>query len=224
MVSHRIYKLSFCGEHSITTGYRGNSRVSTACAMAHGTSTATATVVATARAAVLSVANSIVSTMATDGSPRKFCAETAVTISTAIRGYCHGNAAITTKSRVILRQLPRQFPRTSNRRNFHGHPWPSAAIDAAILRCATITTKVRGYCQSTYRGSVRGKLRHTNHAHGSPRQFPRQFATITTKVRGYCHSTYRSSVCGKLRHTNHAHGSPRQFPRQFPRKLRTEVR
>ena len=71
--------------------------------------------------------------------------------------------------------LPRQFPRTSNRSNFHGHPWPSGAIAMAILRYAEITTVVRGYCHGTCRGSVRDKLRRTNHAHGSPWQLPRHF-------------------------------------------------
>ena len=55
----------------VATGYRGNPRVSTASATAHGPSTANATVVATVRAAVLSVAKSVVPTMATHGSPRQ---------------------------------------------------------------------------------------------------------------------------------------------------------
>ena len=53
----------------VAKGYRGNSQVSTASATAHGTSTANATVVFTACAAVLSVANSVVPTMATHGCP-----------------------------------------------------------------------------------------------------------------------------------------------------------
>ena len=56
---------------SVATGYHGNPRVSTARATAHGASTANVTFVATARAAVLSVANSVVPTMATHGSPRQ---------------------------------------------------------------------------------------------------------------------------------------------------------
>ena len=55
----------------VATGYRGNPRVSTESATAHGTSTANAMVMATARAAVLSAANFVVSTMATHGSPRQ---------------------------------------------------------------------------------------------------------------------------------------------------------
>ena len=55
----------------VATGYRGNPRVSTAKAMAYGASTANDTVVATARAACLSVANSVVPTMVTHGSPRQ---------------------------------------------------------------------------------------------------------------------------------------------------------
>ena len=131
----------------VATDYRGNPRVSTARATAHGASTAHATVVATARAAVLSVANSVVPTMATHGRPR---------------------------------QLPRQFPRTSNHSNFHGHPqqlsrhssdtWQlprkSAAIATAIL------------------------------ADVKPQQFPRppavilRYAAIATDVHGNCHSNF----------------------------------
>ena len=51
-------------------GYRGNPGASTASATAHITSTANVTFVPTARAAGLSVAYSVVSTMATHGSPR----------------------------------------------------------------------------------------------------------------------------------------------------------
>ena len=136
----------------VATGYRGNPRVSTARATAHGASTANATVVATARAAVLSVANFVVPTVATHGSPR---------------------------------QLPRQFPRTSNHSNFHGHPRPlprqssdtrqlprkSAAIataisadvrpqqfprpSAAILRYTASATEVHGNCHSNFHGIPR---------------------------------------------------------------------
>ena len=48
--------------------------------------------------------------------PRK-SAETAFAISTAIRGHCHSKATITTEIRGYQRQLPRQFPRKSNRKN-----------------------------------------------------------------------------------------------------------
>ena len=60
----------------VATDYRGNPRVSTANATAHGTFTTNAMAVAKARVAVLSEANSCVPIMATDGSrrqlPRKF--------------------------------------------------------------------------------------------------------------------------------------------------------
>ena len=140
----------------VATCYRGKPLVSTASATAHDTSTANATIVATARAAVLSVANSVVLTMETYGSPWQF-----PRLSTAIRplprqrGNHHG----------FPRQLLGQFPRTSNRSNFHRHPRPSAAI----------ATEVRGYCHSTRRALVGGKLRRTNHAHGGPWQLLRQF-------------------------------------------------
>ena len=94
---------------------------------------------------------------------------------TEIRGNFHGNAAITTEVRGSPQQLPRQFPRTFNRSNFHGHPRPSASIATAFLRCARLPRKsagVRGYYHSTCRGSVRGKLRRSNHAHGRPGPWP----------------------------------------------------
>ena len=55
----------------VATGYHANPRVSTASAKANGTSMANATVVATERAAVLSVAHSVVPTLATHDSPRQ---------------------------------------------------------------------------------------------------------------------------------------------------------
>ena len=77
---------------AVATGYRGNPRVSTASATAHGTSTANAAVVATARAAVLSMANSVVPAMATGGNPRQLPRQ---------RGNHHGS--------------PRKCPRTSTK-------------------------------------------------------------------------------------------------------------
>ena len=121
----------------VATDYRGNPRVFTASATGHGTSAANATVVATARSRGSSRGKLH---RTNNGNPRK-SAETAVTISTAIRGYLprqrgnhHGSP----------RQLPRQFPRTSNRSNFHGHPRPSASIASAILRYEVASTEVRG--------------------------------------------------------------------------------
>ena len=70
------------GFGGVATGCRGNSRVSTASATAHGTST----VNATACAAVLSVANSVVPTIATHESRRQLPLQFPVAISTAIRG------------------------------------------------------------------------------------------------------------------------------------------
>ena len=136
----------------VAAGYRGNQRVATSSATAHGTSTANITVVATARAAVLSVADSVVSTMATYGSPW---------------------------------QLPRQFPRMSNRINFHGHPRPSAAIATVTLRYAAITTEVRR--------SPRQLPQHV------PRFCPWQtlsLPTMPTEVRGNCHGNFRGKCRG----------------------------
>ena len=82
----------------VATGYRGNLRVSTASATAHGTSTANATFVVTARAAVLSVANPVVPTMAIHGGLRHLPGQVSpwqfLRPSAAVRGKCHCNPPI----------------------------------------------------------------------------------------------------------------------------------
>ena len=87
----------------VATDNRGNPRVSTANATAHGTFTTNDMAVAKARVAVLSEANSCVPTMATDGSrrqlPRKFRWKLPGLFPKAICGRCHGNAAITKEVR-----------------------------------------------------------------------------------------------------------------------------
>ena len=151
----------------VAKGYRGNPRVSPARATAHGASTANATVVATARAAVLFVTNSVVPTMATQGSPR---------------------------------QLQRQFPRTSNHSNFHGHPrplprqssdtrqWPrkSAAVATAIPRTSN---------HSNFHGHPRQS--------SDTRQLPRKSTAIATEI--------SMAFRGHPRQLN-CHGNRRQFP------------
>ena len=64
----------------------------------HGASTASATVVAMARAAVLSVATSMVPTMATDGSTTATATAYSMATSTSIAAAIHGNQ----------RRMPRQ--------------------------------------------------------------------------------------------------------------------
>ena len=113
----------------VATGNRGNPRVPTAStARLMALSPENATVVATARAKVLSVANPAVPTMETQKSSamtKEPSAATAVEFSTAISGHCPRQRS---NHRGNPRQLSCQFPRTSNRSNFHGHPRPSTAI------------------------------------------------------------------------------------------------
>ena len=163
----------------VATGYRGNPRVSTARATAHGASTANATVVATARAAVLSVVNSVVPTMATHGSPRQLPRQFPRTSTKNVRPLPRQSS------------VPRQFPRTSNHSNFHGHPRPSAAIATAILRYAATTTKVSGNCHGNFRGrqttaistAIRGNPPIHGNCHGSPRQSSQQFPRHSAAIR-----------------------------------------
>ena len=123
-----------CTSVDVATGYRRNPCVFAASGMAYGTSTENAMVVATARAVVLPVEISVVPTIFNRRKSAAIAmavsAETSVAFSTATRGPCHGNAAITADVRKSSRQFPRQFSRTSNRRIFHGHPRPPAANDA----------------------------------------------------------------------------------------------
>ena len=122
-------------------------------------------------AAVLSVTNSVVPTMATHGNPRKlpwqFPRPSAVIatatrqsprMSAEVRGNCHGSfrgrsiEAISTAIRAHPRPLPR---RSSDTRRF-----PRKHVG------------VHGYGHGTCRGSIRGKVRRTNHAHGRPGPWP----------------------------------------------------
>ena len=69
------------------------------------------------------------------GNPRQLTAN-----ATAFDGNCHGNpptaSAMAKRGNChgIPRLLPRQFPRTSNHSNFHGIPRSSAAMATAILQ------------------------------------------------------------------------------------------
>ena len=145
----------------VATGHRGNSRVSTTSATAHGVhGSCHRCDHGTCRGSVRGKLR-----RANDGNPQKSAViATAVSVakSTAIRGHYHGNAAITTEFRGNPRQFSRQFPRTPNRSNFHGHYWwPSAAIATAravVLSVAnsvvpTMPTEVRGNCHCSFRGN-----------------------------------------------------------------------
>ena len=148
----------------VATGCRGNSRVSAASVTAHGTSTESARVVATARAAGLSVANSVVQSMATHGSPRQlprkftrkfprklplqFPRPSAV-ISTAtrqsrrksddVRGNCHGGfrGRPTEAISTAIGGRPRPLPRqSSDMRQLPRKPAAVATARAAVLSVA----------------------------------------------------------------------------------------
>ena len=138
----------------VATGYRGNPRVSTARATAHGASTANATVVATARAAVLSVANSVAPTMATQGSPWQLTRSFPPTSNHSnFHGRPRPSAAIAT---AILRYAAIT---TETRGNCHGN--------FRGRQTTAISTAIRGNCH--------GNLPIRGNCHRSPRQLPRQF-------------------------------------------------
>ena len=103
----------------VATGDRRNLQVSTASAMAHGTSTANATVAATARALVLSVANSVVPTMATLGSPRQLPRQFPRKLPRKIRGL----PWVLQKATVGICGFPRQMPRLRPRHVHWFCPW-----------------------------------------------------------------------------------------------------
>ena len=151
-----------------------------------------------ARAAVLSMANSVVPTMATHGSPRQLPRQcprtsnhsnfhghprplprlssdtrqlprksaeiaTSTAISTAICGHCHGNPPICGNYDASPRQLPRQFPQTSNHSNFHGHPRQSSDTRQLPRKFTAIATAI----STAFRGHPRQLNSHVNR-----RQFP----------------------------------------------------
>ena len=181
----------------VGTDYRGNTRVLAASATGHGTSAANATVVATARSRGFFLGKL---RRTNPGNPRK-SAETAVAISMAIRGHCHGNAAITTEVRGRSRQLPPQFPWTLNRSNFHGHPRPSASIDTAILRYAATSTEVRESPRLLARAAV------LSLANSVVLIMPTAIrASGSESCRGSCRGCFRGPI----------RGCPRTFPQTSP--------
>ena len=178
----------------VATGYRGNPRVSTASATAHGLFTTNIAVVATARAAVFSVANSVVSTMETHGSSRQLPPQFSrklrwkrprppAAIATATRQSPRTSAEI-----VAADVQPKRFPRPSETARGHCHGNPpirgehhgisrnSAAIAtarAAILSVTnsvvpTMPTAVRGNCHGSFHGTCRGTEEWVRVRVGSP--------------------------------------------------------
>ena len=179
----------------VATGYRGNRRVSTARATAHGASTADCHGCGhgTCRGSVRGKLRGT-----NHGNPRKSAAiSTAISAdvkpqqfprpSAATRGHCHGNPPILGNYHESPRQLPRQFPRTSIHIRGHPRPLPRQSSDTRQLprKSAAIATAIS--------------------ADVKPQKFPRPSAAI----RGHCH--------GNLPILGNHHGSPRQSPRQFPR-------
>ena len=149
-------------------------------------------------AAVLSVANSVVPTMATHGNSRKLpwqfprpsAAIATVTrqsprTSAEVRGNCYGSF----RGRSIEATFTaiRGYPRPLLRRSSDTRQLPPKYVG------------VRCYCRSTCRGSVRGKLRRTNHA-----------TAVWARGRESC----RGSCCGCFR--GPIHGCPRTFPQTSP--------
>ena len=112
--------------------------------------------------------------------------------SAAIRGHCHSNPPIRGNYHGSPRQLPRQFPQTSNHRNFHGHPRPSAAIATGTFRYSAITTEVRGNHHGNFHGRQTTAISTAIHdnppiqanCHGSARQLPQQFPRHCAAIRG----------------------------------------
>ena len=148
----------------VATGYRGIRRiprVSTASAMAHDTSTVNATVVSTTRAAAPSVANFVVPSMATHGSPPH--------LPRRFRGNCRGNF------RGRSRPLPRR------RDNHHERPRKSAAISTAV------SLEFSGIPNATISTVIRGRPRPLPWQISDARRIPRTSA----EVRGECHGCFR---------------------------------
>ena len=62
--------------------------------------------------------------------------------SAATRGYCHGNLLTRVNYRGRPRQLPRQFPLTSNYSNFNGHQRYSSDTMQLPQKSTTIATAI----------------------------------------------------------------------------------
>ena len=156
-----------------------------ASARPQGNSTATVTVVATARAAVLSLANSFVPTMATHGSPRQLPRQFPRKMP-----WFHGH--------------PQSLPR--ERDNHHGSPQTSAAIatagfaDIQPQQVPRISVAVRSRCHGNppIRGDYHGKLA----AIAAKRATVLSVAysvvpTMPTEVRGNFHGSLRGNCVRK---------------------------
>ena len=157
----------------VATGYRGNRRVFTASATAHGTSTANATLVATARAAVLPVATSVVPTMATHGSPRQLPRHFPRKLR---RRFPRPSAAIAT--------VTHQFPRNSAevRGNCHGsfRGRPNAVISTVIRGRPRPSPRKSSYICDTYYFTFRQPFNPNDVTRG---HFDRSFVRVRVRVR-----------------------------------------
>ena len=185
----------------VATGYRGNRRVSTARATAHGASTADChgcghgTCRGSVRGKLRGTNHvnprksaAIATAISADVKPQQFPRPSA-----AIRGHCHGNPLIrgnchgnprplsgqisadvnpqhfVRPSAAIdnyhgsPRQLPRQFPWTSNHSNFHGHPRQSSDTRQLPRKSTAIVTAI----STEFQGHPRQLNCHVNR-----RQFP----------------------------------------------------
>ena len=171
----------------VATGHRGNPWISTARTATHGASTANVTVVATARAAVLSVANSVVPSMATHGNPRQLPRQFLRTsIHSNFHGYPRPSAAIATET---LRYAANTTEAPGKRLgSFRGRQ--TAAIFKAIL----------GYPRPLPRDS------------SDTQQLPRKSTTIP---RRFPPMSNHSNFHGNPPIRENCHGRPRQFPELF---------
>ena len=156
-------------------------------------------------AVVLSVATSVVVTMATHGNPRQW----PLTLPWQFQRPSAAMATATLQSpevRGIPRQMPRQFPRTFNQRNFHGYPRPMTSIATAILRYAAISTEVRGSPRLLPQHVPRFCLWQTPSYQLYPRPSGPVAVRLAVGVRGHGRGAGRGCVRGPI------HGFPRTFP------------
>ena len=133
---------------------RGFPRQGPRLSVVHGASTANATVVAMVRAAVLSVATSLVPTMATHGSTTATATAYSVATSTSIAAVIHGNQ----------RQMPRHSTSIATVILPRQVPWVYVEIDTELHSC----------CNANFH---RRQTTATSMAfRGHPRQLPRKFS------------------------------------------------
>ena len=123
------------------TSYRENPRVSTARATSHGAFTANTTVVATAHAAVLSVANSVVPTMALYGSPPQLPRQFPRTSS---HRNCQRHPRRLSRQSSHTLQLPRKSAAISTPISADVKPQQFPRPSVVIFRFKVFATEVHG--------------------------------------------------------------------------------